>query len=256
MAAVSDGLKGLVTACLIFGAAPAFAQTAPTDRYDDVFRKYTKRFFGVGFDWRLFKAQAIVESNIDPAARSHAGARGIMQLIPATFREVRSKNPDLHQMNDIERNIAAGICHARELWLLWSNDSDEPHRPQFVLGSYNAGRAGPARAADGARARAPPDLAEHHDGGARGAAVALRRDAGLRAARDVPIYSWTRTAACADRRRPRTLRATLSRNPISGASAPPRGRPGRRARPGGTRQRPRRRRRRPPPPRRRRDRSS
>jgi membrane-bound lytic murein transglycosylase MltF len=135
-------------------AAPASAQSAPTDRYDDTFRKYAKRFFGVGFDWRLFKAQAIVESNLDPNAKSRAGARGIMQLMPATLREVRSKNPDLRAtMSDIEHNIAAGIGHARQLWVLWRDDSHEPDRPRFMLGSYNAGRGTVLRAQQTAQER-------------------------------------------------------------------------------------------------------
>ncbi len=62
------------------------AAQALTDRYDPTFRKYSKRFFGVGFDWRLFKAQGMTESNLNPAATSWVGARGVMQLMPTTFR--------------------------------------------------------------------------------------------------------------------------------------------------------------------------
>ena len=54
------------------------------DRYDDTFRKYSKRFFGVGFDWHYFKAQGLAESGLDPAAKSPVGARGVMQLMPGT----------------------------------------------------------------------------------------------------------------------------------------------------------------------------
>lgn len=136
----------VVLTAVLGQASPAHAQADATNRYDDTFRKYTKRFFGIGFDWRLFKAQAIVESNLNPTARSRAGARGIMQLMPRTLREVRSKNPDLRTMNDIERNIAAGIGHARQLWVLWVDGSDDDHRRQFMLGSYNAGRGTVLRA--------------------------------------------------------------------------------------------------------------
>ena len=52
-----------------------------TDRYDPIFRKYTKRYFGVGTDWRWFKAQGMAESDLTPGARSRVGARGIMQLM-------------------------------------------------------------------------------------------------------------------------------------------------------------------------------
>ena len=109
-------------------------------RYDDTFRKYSKRYFGVGFDWRLFKAQGMAESNLDSAASSWVGARGIMQLMPATFQEISSKNPEMSRIDDPEWNIAAGIYYDRILWRLWAADSVEDHRKEFMLASYNAGR--------------------------------------------------------------------------------------------------------------------
>jgi membrane-bound lytic murein transglycosylase MltF len=110
------------------------------DRYDDQFRKYSKRYFGVGFDWRLFKAQGMAESNLDSAAKSWVGARGIMQLMPNTFQEISSKNPEMSRIDDPEWNIAAGIYYDRILWRLWAADSVEDHRREFMLASYNAGR--------------------------------------------------------------------------------------------------------------------
>jgi soluble lytic murein transglycosylase-like protein len=110
------------------------------DRYDDQFRKYSKRYFGVGFDWHLFKAQGMAESNLDSAAQSWVGARGIMQLMPNTFREISSKNPEMSRIDDPEWNIAAGIYYDRTLWRLWAADSVEDHRREFMLASYNAGR--------------------------------------------------------------------------------------------------------------------
>ena len=111
------------------------------DRYDDAFRKYSKRYFGPPFDWRLFKAQGLAESNLDSTARSGVGARGVMQLMPTTFREVASKNPDIrHAIDDPEWNIAAGISYDRRLWLQWERDSVTSHRREFMLASYNAGR--------------------------------------------------------------------------------------------------------------------
>lgn len=110
------------------------------DRFDDQFRKYSKRYFGVGFDWRLFKAQGMAESNLDSAATSWVGARGIMQLMPNTFQEISSKNPEMSRIDDPEWNIAAGIYYDRVLWRLWAADSVEDHRREFMLASYNAGR--------------------------------------------------------------------------------------------------------------------
>ena len=88
------------------------------DRYDDTFRKYSKRFFGVAYDWRRFKAQGITESNLNPGATSWVGARGIMQLMPSTFQAIQSRNPLFTSIDDVEWNIAAGVMHDRELWRL------------------------------------------------------------------------------------------------------------------------------------------
>src|SRR5512145_1991273 len=41
------------SALLVTLVTPAVAQRrAPMDRYDETFRKYSKRYFGPGFDWR------------------------------------------------------------------------------------------------------------------------------------------------------------------------------------------------------------
>lgn len=111
-----------------------------TSRYDDAFRKYSKRFFGVGFDWRVFKAQGLAESGLKPEARSWVGALGIMQLMPSTFKEVQSSNPDFTDVNDPEWNIAGGIYYDRQLWKSWTESESASDRLGFVFGSYNAGR--------------------------------------------------------------------------------------------------------------------
>jgi membrane-bound lytic murein transglycosylase MltF len=116
------------------------AAQRPSERYDPTFRKYTKRFFGVGFDWRLFKAQGMTESNLNPAATSWVGAKGIMQLMPSTFMEIQTRNPDWSSIDDVEWNIAAGIYHNRRLWRLWADSVDSEDHRYFMFGSYNAGR--------------------------------------------------------------------------------------------------------------------
>jgi membrane-bound lytic murein transglycosylase F len=121
-------------------AFPAYAQSHKQQRYDDVFRKYSKRYFGVAYDWRLFKAQGMAESNLDEMAESPVGARGIMQLMPATFQEIATRNPEFRRIDDPEWNIAAGIFYDSHLWQQWKRDSVQEHRNEFMLASYNAGR--------------------------------------------------------------------------------------------------------------------
>lgn len=140
-----NGRTPLLAVLLIAGALsprPGIAQVRPhPDRYDDTFRKYSKRYFGPGYDWRVFKAQGMTESNLRETARSRVGARGVMQLLPRTFHEIASQNPDIRRaINDPEWNIAAGISYDRRLWQQWEADSVMVQRQQFMFASYNAGR--------------------------------------------------------------------------------------------------------------------
>ena len=109
------------------------------DRYDEQFRKYSKRFFGVGFDWHYFKAQGLAESNLDPQARSPVGARGIMQLMPGTYAMIKgARSEGFGEITDPEWNIAAGILYNRDLWHFYSAHPDD-ERLRFMFASYNAG---------------------------------------------------------------------------------------------------------------------
>ena len=110
-----------------------------TERFDPIFKKYTKRYFGIGTDWRWFKAQGMAESDLTPTARSRVGARGIMQLMPSTYGQIKTALPQFGAIDNPEWNIAAGILHDRDLWTLWKNELDEPERWRFTFAGYNAG---------------------------------------------------------------------------------------------------------------------
>ncbi len=124
------------------------------DRYDEIFKRYSKRYFSAGYDWRWFKAQGMAESGLDSAARSPVGARGVMQLMPSTFAFIQSKRPEFRSIDDPESNIAAGIMHNRYLYKLWDKKSAADERQRFMFGSYNAGERTIQRAADSARTAA------------------------------------------------------------------------------------------------------
>ena len=123
------------------------------ERFDPIFKKYAKRYFGVGFDWRRFKAQAMAESNLDTAATSAVGARGLMQLMPSTYAGIQSARPDFGAIDDPEWNIAAGIMHDRYLWKAWPAIEPDTERARFMFGSYNAGEGPISRAHAEAEAR-------------------------------------------------------------------------------------------------------
>jgi membrane-bound lytic murein transglycosylase F len=109
------------------------------DDYDAMFRKNAKHYFGPGRDWRWFKAQAIAESGLDPDAKSKSGAVGIMQILPATWREIQEDNPHLKDIARPRWNIAAGIYYDRILFKRWKSLPDDRERLLFAFGSYNAG---------------------------------------------------------------------------------------------------------------------
>jgi membrane-bound lytic murein transglycosylase MltF len=131
----------LLAASLALTSLPerAAAQRVPSDRYDGWFKKYTKRYFGIGFDWKMFKAQGMAESGLSPTAKSWVGARGIMQLMPSTYQAISSHRPEMTAIDDPQWNIAAGIMHDRDMWTLWRDSVPDDDRWRFMFGGYNAG---------------------------------------------------------------------------------------------------------------------
>lgn len=119
-----------------------------TTEYDIYFKKYAKHYFGPHIDWHWFKAQGIAESNLDPQAESAAGARGIMQIMPATFEEILKKNPYIPRTEEPRWNIAAGIFYDRMLYRKWKSKKHIPtgERLSFSFASYNAGLGAVLRA--------------------------------------------------------------------------------------------------------------
>ncbi len=106
--------------------------TGRLSEYDDLFRAHAP---AVGWDWRLLASLAYQESRFDPRARSWAGAQGILQLMPATAREMNVENPW-----DPEQNVAGGVRYIDWVTDRWRDIiTDEDQRRRFVLASYNVG---------------------------------------------------------------------------------------------------------------------
>ena len=82
------------------------------------------------FDPALALAIAQVESNFNPRAVSHAGARGVMQIMPKTARYEFGLNPIL--MFDARTNIQTGITFVKQLMQRYGD-------VKFALSHYNGG---------------------------------------------------------------------------------------------------------------------
>ncbi len=85
-------------------------------------------------DPQLVKAIIETESGWDPRARSHKGAMGLMQLMPATAAQFHLTDPF-----DAQRNILAGTKYLRSLLDRFSWDL------RLALAAYNAGEGTVAR---------------------------------------------------------------------------------------------------------------
>lgn len=135
--------KSILIIILLLMPSPvcAFERYNQVQKYDRYFSKYSKRYFGPGFDWHYFKAQAVAESRLKADAKSWVGALGIMQIMPRTFEEIIYKNPSIKGTRQQPRwNIAAGIYYDRMIWKLWTAERSFNDRLNFMFGSYNAGR--------------------------------------------------------------------------------------------------------------------
>ncbi|MGE5344854.1 MAG: transglycosylase SLT domain-containing protein [Acidithiobacillales bacterium] len=97
------------------------------------FKKYGAKY---SFDPLMLAAQGYQESQLNQQARSHVGAVGIMQVLPATGAEL--KVGDIHVA---EPNVHAGTKYMDQLMTKYFPDAkfDEQNRTLFAFASYNAG---------------------------------------------------------------------------------------------------------------------
>jgi membrane-bound lytic murein transglycosylase F len=105
------------------------------NKYRPIIRKYAKRY---GFDWRLIVAQIMQESKFREAARSPVGARGLMQVMPRTARELTQELDVQYILINPRENIAAGIYHLRKQYNFFPT-ADKENRLKLGLASYNSG---------------------------------------------------------------------------------------------------------------------
>jgi membrane-bound lytic murein transglycosylase MltF len=97
------------------------------------FRKYSSQY---NLDWMLMAAQGYQESRINQRARSHVGAIGVMQIMPATGKELK-----VGDITAIEPNIHGGVKYIRTMIDRYyaKEPMDDLDKVLFAFAAYNAG---------------------------------------------------------------------------------------------------------------------
>jgi soluble lytic murein transglycosylase-like protein len=126
----------LAASMLSSGSAHAERTSPPAHRVNSVnvgplaaYVTEASRRFGIPERW--IRAIMRVESDGEQRARSKKGAMGLMQIMPGTWTELRSRYRLGVDPYDVRDNILAGAAYIREL-------SDRYGAPGF-LAAYNAG---------------------------------------------------------------------------------------------------------------------
>jgi membrane-bound lytic murein transglycosylase MltF len=98
-----------------------------------LFRKYGAKY---NLDWMLMAAQGYQESRLDQNAKSHVGAIGVMQVMPATGAEL-----NVGDITVVEPNVHAGVKYIRQV--IDRNFANEPmddvNKALFAFAAYNCG---------------------------------------------------------------------------------------------------------------------
>lgn len=126
------------------GARISPAMLARSAEFDDIIDTAAEL---TAVEASLLRAVIVVESAFDPDAVSRRGARGLMQLMPATAKAYGAKD-----VSDPEQNVHAGARYLRDLIDRYENDLP------LVLAAYNAGEAAVER-----HGRRIPPFAETRD---------------------------------------------------------------------------------------------
>jgi membrane-bound lytic murein transglycosylase MltF len=97
------------------------------------FQKYGGQY---DVDYVLMMAQGYQESQLDQNAKSHVGAIGVMQVMPATAKDLK-----VGDVRKIDSNVHAGVKYIRFMMDEYFKDEpmDRLNKGLFAFAAYNCG---------------------------------------------------------------------------------------------------------------------
>jgi membrane-bound lytic murein transglycosylase MltF len=115
--------------------ATSQAEIAKFNNIRELFKKYGAEY---GVDGVLMAAQGYQESRLDQSVKSQVGAIGVMQVMPATAKDLK-----VGDVTQVEANIHAGVKYMRfMIEQYYKNEPmDDLNKMLFAFASYNAGPA-------------------------------------------------------------------------------------------------------------------
>jgi soluble lytic murein transglycosylase len=102
-----------------------FIAKLDSNQFDPIINEASKKY---DLEAPLIKAVIKAESDFDPNAMSHKGARGLMQIMPMNYRLLNVENPF-----DPQQNIDGGARYLREMMDRYNG------KLHLSLAAYNAG---------------------------------------------------------------------------------------------------------------------
>ena len=99
--------------------------------YDELIKEKAAE---ISWDWRLLASLIYQESRFNPKAESWAGARGLMQLMPATAREL-----GVQDRSNPAQSLEGGSTYLDRLYGYFDPIPDQTQRIKFAMASYNCG---------------------------------------------------------------------------------------------------------------------
>jgi membrane-bound lytic murein transglycosylase MltF len=128
-------LRKYLTSTKFVKNATSEAEIRRFNQLIQIFQKYGEQYH---MDFLLMMAQGFQESRLDQTVKSHVGAIGVMQVMPAT-----GKDMNVGDISQLDPNINAGVKYIRFMIDQYFKDEpmDDLNKGLFAFASYNAGPA-------------------------------------------------------------------------------------------------------------------